>query len=157
MRNHKITVEEKLQDSNACASNRAMPGGISRVGWRTFGECLREKVIAISAETPLHSHRVENVVINSAIKRSPVASKNLPNDSAAGLGTMTKVNIPLLIPDVVYREASSSRDRRRKVGSAKGAKAILCPRADVRIARIHRRTDGAEHHVSGEVSLIEHV
>src|SRR5438046_10727396 len=125
MRNHEITVEEELQNSNACASNRAMAGRVSRMRWRAFGECLREKVIAICAETPLHSHRVENVVINSAIKRSPVASKNLPNASAAGLGTMTQVAIPLLLPDVVSREASNSRDRRRRVGSGRGADHVV--------------------------------
>jgi hypothetical protein len=70
---------------------------------------------------------------------------------------MTKVDIPLLVPDVVYRKASDSRDRRRKVGSAKGAKPILRPGADIRIARVHWGTDRGKHHVSCEVSLIEHV
>ena len=70
---------------------------------------------------------------------------------------MTKVDIPLLVPDVVYGKASNSRDRRSKVRSAKSPKAILGPGADVRISRVHRRTHGAKYHVSGEVSLIEYV
>ena len=134
-----------------------MPGRIGRMGWRSFRECLRKKVIAVSVEAALHSERVKNVVVQCGIDRAAVPGENLAQDGAARLGTMTKVDIPLLVPDVVYRKASNSRDRRRKVWSTKGAKAILRPGVDVRIARVHGRTDGAKHHVSREVSLIEHV
>src|SRR6266567_1084097 len=116
MRNHEITVEEKLQDGNASASNRAMAGGVSRVGWRTFGECLREKVIRISVKAPLDSHRVENIVVDPAIERSPVASQNLADDGAAGLGTLTQMDIPLVIPYAVQGKASDGRYHRREVG-----------------------------------------
>src|SRR5215469_5178838 len=77
LRNHKITVVKKLQNSNTSAGNHAMASRVSRMGWRTFGECLREKVITVSAEASLHSGRVENVVVDAARKRSSLASQNL--------------------------------------------------------------------------------
>src|SRR5262245_53690283 len=134
-----------------------MAGRIGRMGWRSFRKRLRKKVVPISVEAALHCQRVKNIVVKSGIDRAAITRQNLAQDGATGLGTLTKVDIPLLVPDVIYGEASNSRDRRREVGSAKRAKAILYPRADVRIPRVHRRTDGAKHHVSGEVSLIEHV
>src|SRR5437016_9065817 len=127
------------------------------MGWRSFGKCLRKKVIPVFVEAALHGPRVKNIVVQCGVERATATSQNLAQDGAARLGTMTKVNIPLLVPDVVYRKASNSRDRCRKVGSTKGTKAILCPGADVRITRVHRRAHGAKYHVSGEVSLIEYV
>src|SRR5215831_1259019 len=134
-----------------------MAGKIGWMGWRSFRKRLRKKVVPISVEAALHCQRVKNIVVKSGIDRAAITRQNLAQDGATGLGTLTKVDIPLLVPDVVYGEASDSRDRRRKVGSTKGAKAILRPRADVRIARVHGGTDGAKHHVSREVSLIEYV
>ena len=141
MRNDEVTVEEKLQDSNASAGNRAMAGGVSWMGWRTFGECLRKKVIPMSVETPLHSDRVENVVINSAIQSSPVVSQNLANDSAARLGTMTQMDVPLVIPHAVQRKASDGRHHRCEVGLTEGSKAVLCAGVDVRISGVQRHTE----------------
>ena len=88
-----------------------MAGRIGRMGWRTFGECLRKKVIPISVETALHCQRVKNIVVQCGIDRAAITSQNSAQDGAARLGTITKVDIPLLIPDVVYRKASDSRDR----------------------------------------------
>src|SRR6266508_4624186 len=130
---------------------------IDRMRRRTFGECLRKKVIPISIEAALHGQRVKNIVVHVPIEGSPVASQNLANDGTARFGSVTEMDEPLLVPNVVYRKASNSRDRRRKVGSTKGAKAVLRPGSDVRITRVRGRTDGAKHHISREVGLIEDV
>ena len=54
-----------------------MAGRVSRMSWRTFGKRLRKKVIPICVEAALHSGRVENIVINTAIERSSVAGQDL--------------------------------------------------------------------------------
>src|SRR5436190_7491922 len=140
MGNHEITVEEKFQDSNACAGNHAMPGRVSRMRWRTFRERLGEKIIAISGEAPLHCHRVENIVVDTAIERSPVASQNLADDGAAGFRTVTKMDVPLVIPHTVQRKSSDGCHSRCEVGLTEGAKAVLCAGVSVRIPRIERYT-----------------
>src|SRR5438045_1783102 len=140
MRNHEITVEEKLQDGNARASNHAVAGRVGRMRWRTFGERLREKVIAISCEATLHSHRVENIVVNTAIQCSPVASQNLADDGAAGFRTVTKMDVPLVIPHTVQRKTSDSCHSRCEVGLTEGAKTVLCAGVKVRVPRVERYT-----------------
>src|SRR5437870_2943825 len=127
------------------------------MGWRTFGECLREKVIAISCEAPWHSHRVENIVVDTAIERSPVASQNLADDRAAGFRTLTKMDVPLVIPHTVQRKTSDGRHRSREVGLTEGAKAVLCAGVDVRIPGVQRHTERVKHQVSGEVSLVKNI
>src|SRR5438105_1754555 len=102
------------------------------MGRRSFRECLRQKVIAISLEAPLHCPRVKNIVVQCGIERAAITGEDLAEVGAARLGTVTKVDIPLLVPDVVYGKTSNGRDRCRKVGPAKGAKAILRSGADVR-------------------------
>src|SRR5207248_4285427 len=126
MGNHEITLEEKFQDSNARTSNHAVPGRVGGMRWRTFRERLGEKIIAISGEAPLHSHRVENIVVNPAIERSPVASQNLADDGAAGFRTLTKMDVPLVIPHTVERKTSDGRHSRCEVGLTESAKAVLC-------------------------------
>src|SRR5436190_2172331 len=134
-----------------------MPGRISRMRWRTFRECLRKKVIAISVQAPLHSHRVENVVVDTSIERSPLASQNLTDDGAAGFRTLTKMDVPLVIPHTVQRKTSDSRHSRCEVGLTEGTKTILRPRVGVRIPRIHRHTYRVKNEVRREVSLIQHI
>src|SRR5438093_8742244 len=130
-----------------------MPGWISRVGWRTFRECLREKVIRISVKAPLHSRRVENVVVDTSIERSPVASQNLADDRAAGFRTLTKMDVPLVIPHTVQRKTSDGRHSRCEVGLTEGAKAVLCAGVTVRIPRVQRHTERVKHQVRRKVSL----
>src|SRR5437899_5850251 len=134
-----------------------MPGWVSRMGWRTFRERLRKKVIRISVKPPLHSRRVDNVVVDTSIERSPVASQNLADDCAAVFRTMTKMDVPLVIPHTVQRKASDGRHRRREVGLTEGAKAVLCAGVNVRIPRIQRHTERVKHQVSGEVSLVKNI
>src|SRR5436305_15094035 len=101
MRNNELTIEEKLQNGNASASHRAMSSRVSRMRWRTFGESLRQQVIAVSCEASLNSRRVENIVVDTSIERSSLASQNLANDGASGFRTVTKMDVPFVIPNAV--------------------------------------------------------
>src|ERR1700688_1292289 len=95
-------------------------------------------VIPISVEAIMYSHRVENIVVRVAIERSPVTGQNLADDGAAGLRTVTEMDIPLLVPHAVQGKAGEGRYRRREVGLTEGAKAVLRPGANVRVPRVHR-------------------
>src|ERR1041385_861691 len=102
-----------------------MPGGVSRMSGRTFGERLRKEIISIFIEAILHRLRVENVVIHVAVECATKAAQNLPDNRAAGLGTMPQVNPPFLIPDAVQRMACCCCERSGKIRSTKSPETIL--------------------------------
>ena len=112
-----IAIEEEFQGGNASAGDCAVPGGVSWMSGRTFGEGLRKEIISIFIEATLHRLRVENVVIHVTVECATEAAQNLADNRAAGLGTMPQVNPPFLIPDAVQRMAGGGREGGRKIRS----------------------------------------
>src|SRR5262252_1045002 len=73
------------------------------------------------------------------------------------LRSQTAMHEPLLIPNRLERAGTALHQHRQHVRAAEGSKSDLCPRRQIRSARIQGRVELGEHQYAEEVCLKEGV
>src|SRR5215469_5528174 len=114
--NHKITIEEELQNGNASTAHCSVTGGIGWMSRRTLRKRLGEEVRPVLAEALGYRLRVQNVGVWHSLERG--AGDRLVDQSSTPLGTMGEVHQPLLVPHLVQRTGGNFSHRGREVRTA---------------------------------------
>ena len=127
-----------------------MPSWIGRVCGRSLRESLREQVAAVPQMTQLQCDGIQDDRIDLRIGHSRPGLLQV-HQPAAGLGAMTKVDQPLLVPDCVNRSARDRAYSGHDIRPAKSAEGLLLLEPDIGT----RDPERAHHQVGSQVRLVE--
>src|SRR4051794_26644284 len=157
MWDHKVSVEEELQQRDTRSAHHAVASGISGMRRRSFRKCLRQQVRSILVEALLNGLRVQDIGVQPGIDFFPLARCNEVKNSATRLRTMTQMDHPLVVPDHIQGTCRHLSEGGREVRTAKRTETILSFRLCVRVPRILWGAYRAKHKQCREVRLVKDI